>query len=39
MADIAAVFHWSLESMEAMSLEELIDWRQQAAERSPGAEQ
>lgn len=39
MADIATVFGWSLESMEAMPLEELIDWRQLAAERSSGDEQ
>lgn len=38
MADIATVFGWSLESMEAMSLEDLIDWRQRAAERSSGDE-
>ena len=31
MADIATVFHWSLSSMEAMSLKELAEWRQLAA--------
>lgn len=38
MADIATVFHWSLESMDAMPLGELADWRQRAYDRS-GSEQ
>ena len=33
MADIAAVFHWSLESMAAMSLPELMGWQRRAVER------
>ncbi len=33
MADIAAVFHWPLESMEAMSLPDLLDWQRRAVER------
>ena len=39
MADIAAVFHWSLRDMEAMDLQELSRWRQHAAERAGGEEQ
>lgn len=41
MADIAAVFHWSLETLSAMPLRELIDWRRRAVEcwnRMQGAE-
>jgi hypothetical protein len=34
MADIAAIFHWSLESMEKFSLTELSDWREKARQRS-----
>lgn len=30
MADIAAIFHWSKASLEALSLPELIDWRERA---------
>jgi hypothetical protein len=38
MADIAVVFHWSLQSMEAMDLHELARWHKHAVERS-GPEQ
>lgn len=38
MADIAAIFHWSLASMDAMSLEDLAAWRERARLRS-GAEE
>lgn len=34
MADIAAIFHWSLRDMEAMSIDELSRWREHAAKRS-----
>lgn len=34
MADIASVFHWSPESMNAMSIEELSMWREQARDRA-----
>ena len=30
MADIAMVFHWSPETMNAMSIEELAGWREKA---------
>lgn len=33
MADIAAVFHWALADMQAMSLPELMLWRGMALER------
>jgi len=33
MADIAVVFHWSLESMEALEVSELLAWRERAAKR------
>jgi len=33
MADIAVVFHWSLESMEAMEFSEILAWRERAAKR------
>ena len=33
MADIAAVFHWSLESMAAMPLPELLGWQRRAVHR------
>lgn len=33
MADIALVFHWGPETMAAMSLPELMDWRERARER------
>lgn len=35
MADIAVVFHWPPQSMETMSLEELMDWRGKAEARLP----
>lgn len=38
MADIAAIFHWPLADLAALEIEELVDWRQRAYERS-GAEQ
>ncbi|HZG31906.1 MAG TPA: GpE family phage tail protein [Sphingopyxis sp.] len=33
MADIAAIFHWSRESLEALDMFELLDWRQRAVAR------
>ncbi|MBX9816248.1 MAG: oxidoreductase [Proteobacteria bacterium SG_bin5] len=33
MADIAAVFHWPLATMEAMALDELFAWRARAVDR------
>ena len=36
MADVALVFHWSPEVMDAMEADELLDWRRLAAERSGG---
>ncbi|EBM1099272.1 GpE family phage tail protein [Salmonella enterica] len=38
MADIAAIFHWTPETLNGMSLSELLHWRYQACLRS-GAEQ
>lgn len=38
MADIAMVFHWTPEAMSAMSLSELMEWRERARQRS-GAEE
>lgn len=37
MADIAAVFHWTPEVMDPLSVTELMEWRERARERS-GAE-
>ena len=34
MADIAAVFHWSLREMEAMEIDELARWWGHAGRRS-----
>jgi hypothetical protein len=34
MANIAAIFHWSLASLEAMTVEDLADWHALAIERS-----
>ncbi len=34
MADIAAVFHWDLSSLSVLELDELIEWRQRAANRA-----
>lgn len=33
MADIAAVFHWRLQDMEAMELPELMEWQERAIDR------
>lgn len=33
MADIAAIFHWPKSELEALSLDELIDWRELAVDR------
>lgn len=30
MAEIAAIFHWSKADLEALTLPELIDWRERA---------
>ncbi|HEE9760575.1 TPA: GpE family phage tail protein [Pseudomonas putida] len=38
MADIATVFHWTPDAMSAMSLSELMEWRERARQRS-GAEE
>ncbi|MEM7270751.1 MAG: GpE family phage tail protein [Pseudomonadota bacterium] len=35
MADIAAIFHWSLPELRALTLDELMDWRERAIERLP----
>ena len=34
MADIAIVFHWAPADMQDFSLEELMQWRERARERS-----
>ncbi|EHK2734911.1 TPA: GpE family phage tail protein [Salmonella enterica subsp. enterica serovar Virchow] len=34
MADIAAIFHWTPETLNGMSLSELLGWRYQAYLRS-----
>jgi hypothetical protein len=34
MADIASVFHWPPDAMDAMSIEELAMWREKARERA-----
>ncbi|MBB6191499.1 hypothetical protein FHS51_001726 [Sphingobium wenxiniae] len=34
MADVAVIFHWPPAAMDAMSLSELMGWREQAARRS-----
>lgn len=39
MADIAVVFHWSLDCMDEMSIGELLEWRCRAAERSSTKQQ
>ena len=36
MPDVALVFHWPPEVMDAMDVYELLDWRRLAAERSGG---
>lgn len=33
MADIAAIFHWSPATMDALSLADLMGWHAQAVER------
>lgn len=33
MADLAMVFHWPPDTMEAMTLEELAEWRERARDR------
>lgn len=33
MADIAVVFHWPPQVMDAMSITELMDWRERARRR------
>jgi hypothetical protein len=33
MADVAAIFHWPPDVMDAMTLPELMDWRALAVER------
>ncbi|VBB13940.1 MULTISPECIES: GpE family phage tail protein [Burkholderia cepacia complex] len=33
MADVATVFHWSPAVMDAMSVSELMDWRERARVR------
>lgn len=32
MAHVAFFFHWPLATMDAMSIEELLDWRDRAIE-------
>ncbi|WP_439587672.1 GpE family phage tail protein [Hydrogenophaga sp.] len=39
MADLAMVFHWAPRDMDAMSIAELMDWREQARSRHQGEEQ
>ncbi|SEA50327.1 GpE family phage tail protein [Variovorax sp. YR216] len=34
MADLAAIFHWTPSEMDDFSLEDLMDWRERARERS-----
>ena len=34
MADIACVFHWAPESMDPMSLDELMHWHTRAVQRA-----
>lgn len=34
MADIAVVFHWPPDALDALSLTELMEWRARAARRS-----
>lgn len=33
MADIAAAFHWSIDDMSALPLDELIAWQERAIDR------
>lgn len=39
MADIAAVFHWPPADMNAMPLDDLMEWREQARLRSSADEE
>lgn len=39
MADIAVVFHWPPQAMDAMSLTELMDWRERARIRNTPADE
>lgn len=39
MADLAAVFHWGPDALDAMELEDLLDWRERAIARLPSAEE
>ncbi|APQ13407.1 GpE family phage tail protein [uncultured Pseudomonas sp.] len=34
MADLAITFHWPLDQLAAMSLAELMDWRERARMRA-----
>jgi hypothetical protein len=34
MADLAVVFHWAPADMDALDLQELMDWRERARLRS-----
>lgn len=34
MADLAIVFHWGPADMDALSLTELMEWRERARKRS-----
>jgi phage P2 gpE len=34
IADIATVFHWQLNAFDEMELEELMQWREKARQRS-----
>ncbi|EDY85340.1 phage tail protein, P2 GpE family [gamma proteobacterium HTCC5015] len=34
MADIAVIFHWGPDQMATMELADLLDWREQARQRS-----
>jgi len=38
MADIATVFHWSPDVMEAMTLLDLANWRELARQRVAGGD-
>ncbi len=37
MADLAAVFHWRPADMDPMGLQELMEWRERARQRSGAA--
>jgi len=38
MADIAAVFHWSPQAMDELTIAELMDWRERARVRGGAGE-